>query len=799
MGQRLLLGLLALFLLGEVAACQDKEAEEPRVSADGAPLLRHRYQFRATANGFEIAKNGKAFAPFWPVGVTFGMALPGHSAGEHLASRAQVGRWLATAAEIGANAVQVSTVQAPAFYQELRLWNLHHQDQPLFLLQGAWILEPLEKVELEGTGDYLHPLVRQWNRDEVDKVVDVIHGKRTIAEPSPQQPLNYGRAFGNFDADVSPWLLGYVVGRELEPQTVAVTLAKHPDPKLATYAGTYIAANKGNAIDAMLAELMDYLASLEQTRYQQQHPIGVENAVKLDPLVHPTEPAPPLSDADAYTVDPRTVAATAKFTAGLFVTYPVAPYGPEFLMYQPDYAAIADGDGANPFLGYLKQLRAAHQDFAFLVGSGVPSSLGCGHFSPQGLHFGGHDEWMQGWADLKIARAAVQAGSNGLFLSGIIDEWFRRAAVSAALAPPPAQQHLWFNAINPAQHFGLVALRPGSPEDFHAIDGKPGSDWQGKVPLLSKGLAPAAPLGDGYDDMRHLQSIAVDSDAGYLHLLIKVKSLDPDGNGKVDWDRVDYAIALDTVDPQRGDSRLDPAGQVQVERRVEFQVVIRSDADVKLLVDRPYDLFGLSYKVRESWQKYRSVANDAGEFNLVRLLSNDRSLWLKPATAAAPADQMELAPRLVHEVGRLDTGPEELRTHSSFWYDREQGTLELRIPWALLNFADPSSHLVVDDTGSHPTQVSLSESPTVGVAVVAYSASTEGPQHLLADALPPPLAVPSDPGQPKQWLVPHSAAASYRWKPWQGQPPLHEVRKKSFYVLREHLRSVLPASAQVAP
>ena len=785
-------------VVAALSACQQEEQQAPAFSADGTPLLRHRYQFRATSKGFEIAKDGKVFAPFWPLGVNFGMALPGHSAGEHLATRDQVGRWLATAAELGANAVQVNTVQTPAFYQELRKWNLYHQDQPLFLLQGAWILEPVEKAELEGTGDYLHPLVRAWNRDEISKVVDVVRGQRLIAEPSAQQPLHYGRAFGLFDADVSPWLLGYVVGRELEPQTVAVTLAKHPDPKLGTYAGAYFGANGGHAVEGMLAELMDYLAELEQARYQTQHPIGLENGPKLDPIQHPSEPAPPLSDADAYVLDPRKVGPTAKFKAGMFVSYQVAPYAPDFLMYQPEYAAVADADGANPLLGYLTQLRAVHKDVAFLVGgSGVPASLGCGRFSPQGLHFGGHDEWMQGWADLKIARTAVQVGSNGFFLNGIIDEWFRRSAVSDALAPPPSQQHLWFNAVNPAQHFGLIALRPGSPEDFHAIDGKVGSDWQAKAPLLAKSTAPASPLGDGWDDMRQLQSVTVDSDAGYLHLLIAVKSLDPDGNGKVEWGKVDYAIALDTVDPQRGDSRLDPAGHVQVERRVEFQIVIHSDTDVQLLVDRPYDLFGLAYRVRETWQKYRSVANDAGEFQLVRWLSNDRYVWTKPATASTPATQVVLAPRWVHEVGRLDTGPEDQRTHSSFWFDREQGTLELRIPWALLNFADPSSRLVVDDNGSHPTQIALSESATIGVAVLAYGTTTEGQEHALADALPPPLPAPGSTAQAKQWWIP--AAPAYSCKTWQGAPPFHEFRKKSFYVLREHLRSVVPASAQVAP
>lgn len=772
---------LAVLALVALAACSD--ADPPPHGADGLPPLQHRYRFRAHGAQLEIAKDKGAFRGFWLAGIQFGLVLPGTSPGEHLATRPLIDRWLAAAAELGVNTVEVDTIQTPAFYRALRAWNLHHQDRPLFLLQGVGMLEPADKAELEGTGDYLHPEVLAWGRDEADKVVDVVHGRRTIPEPTPQQPIGYGRAFGVFDADVSPWLVGFAVGHDLEPGTAALSLAKHPDPALAEFAGAYVGAHGGTALEAVLAALADQVAGLEQARYGELHPIGIVNAPALDPLSHPSEPPPPLSNADALTLDPDRVTATPKLTTGLFTIYNVEPWQPNFLLYEPAYVAVTDADGVNPLLGYLGQLRARHAARPLVIGAlGVPAAQGCGRFSPSGMHFGGLDEPGQGWADLRLLRSAVSAGANGAVLRGIADQWFARSAASDAVALPSQRQRLWYNALNPAQHLGLIGLLPGPQLGGHQIDGL-ADDWAARPAWLAKTGPVAAPVGDGQDAARTLTALHLDSDAGYLHLLLRVADLDPDGNGEVDWDRLDYVIALDTVDGARGDGRLDPAGHVEVGQRVEFQVRIHSASDVQLWVDRPYDLFGIGQGIRETWQLYRSVANDAGQFQLVRWLANPP---LPP-----------LAPPLAHEVGRLPTGPQAQRSDSGFWFDIAGGTLELRIPWALLAVADPSSLQVIDDDGSAPLHATTRTTDGIAAMAVAYAGSAEQ-EAQLADALPAPQ--PLAPGAAgKRWTLPAAGAPRYTWAGWEQPPPYREVRKQSYFVLREHLRGALPAAAEVPP
>ena len=50
-------------------------------------------------------------------------------------------------------------------------------------------------------------------QSEMRRVVDLVHGAATI-------PARPGHAAGRYDADVSPWTLAYIIGREWEPFAV---------------------------------------------------------------------------------------------------------------------------------------------------------------------------------------------------------------------------------------------------------------------------------------------------------------------------------------------------------------------------------------------------------------------------------------------------------------------------------------------------------------------------------------------------------------------------------------------------
>lgn len=760
-------------------------------------VVNFRYQFRSTKAGFEVSSNGGKYAPFWPIGVNFSLATPGHSPGEYLATRGQIMRWLETAGELGANVVRTYTVQSPEFYQELRKYNLDHQQKPLFLIQGATLLDPSDDPELVADPNYLHAKVAAFLKDDIEKAVDAAHGQRVIPPGDKAHPGNFGRAYGTYNADLAPWLFGYVIGRELNPQYVEATKKKPENTAAALYhyaEGKFVALPNGEVIDVFAAKHLDLLVTYELAHYAAQHPVAWLNWPTTDPLKHYTEQPSPASYEDAFALNLNGLEARGAFTAGIFMAYHTFPYYPDFMLYQPEYAVATDADGPNPYLGYLQDLRKIHPNFALLVAeTGVPSSQGCAHFAQSGMNHGGFNELQQGWANLRALRTVAQAGANGALLSGMIDEWYRKTWLTAPLTLPAGRQQFWFNAASADQQFGLVAFDPGAPGKAHQIDGDD-ADWAGLKPNATKTFPLLSPRGDGFDAMRTLKDVTIHSDAGYLHVRLRVESLDPDGDGKVQWDRVDYAVLIDTIDPFRGDSRLDPDGKLQTERRVEFQVRIHSATDVQLLVDRPYDMVGAG-QVREPWQKYRSVTNDDGQFNLLQARTNGTYTWHKET--ATGTDFLPLAGDKAQETGRLRTGPQSQESGSNFWFNVASNTLELRIPWQWLNVTDPSQRWVIEDEGKITGQIGTAATPGFGIAVASYGGEGEA-EISVTDTLPLATQTVANDGKSKAWLIPAKGTIDYSWATWDTPPPVTERRKKSFVVLRDNLPTVLPPTAFAA-
>lgn len=728
---------LALF----AAAC----GEDPAGAPDPAPPVAL-HEFRATATGFQQRVAGGGWEPFLPVGINFGLAVPATYPGEFAASREEIASWIEATADLGANVIRLYTVQSPAFYEELRRWNLAHPDRPLFLLQGAWLIEP----EVQPV-DYLADDVQVWFRGEIERVVDVVHGNREI----PEAVENRGRATGRFTADVSPWLLGWLIGREVEPYSLQSTYELHPDAR--SYHGQYFTVEDADPIEPFVASSFDYLATFERERYGSFHPVGFSNWPTLDPLTHETEPPMPVSSEDSFALDVKQIAVDPAFDAGLFVSYHAYPYYPDFVLFQPEYH-VSDEDGLNSYLGYLRDLRSYYEGYTLIVGEiGIPSSQGSAHRTPSGLDHGGMDEAASGRAMSRSIRTILDAGLDGFALFSIVDEWWKRAWIVDPIELPAERRALWFNPMSPEQNFGLIALRPGPADRFHFVDGED-DEWLAS-PLLTGDDRPAVALSDGADGARTLRDLAVEHDEGWLHLRLRV-------DGPVDWEKVDYLIAFDTIDPQRGEGFLDETKRIAAGRRVEFLLRIASPNDVTLSVIPPYDLYGVWHGLREPWQHHRSEAVDEGRFDPMRNLVNWEYVW----------NGEQLGPFVDDPIGTLPTGHEAEVSTSNFWF--ADGVMEIRIPWSLLQVSDPSSLQVID--GDAATGRGLATSTTEGIAVAAVAL---GPDGSLADSLP--AAVPNGDG----WSLPAEGFGVYRWEGW-NRVRYHAERKASFGILQEALPSL---------
>ncbi|MBK9259568.1 MAG: hypothetical protein IPM54_06980 [Polyangiaceae bacterium] len=508
-------------------------------------------------------------------------------------------------------------------------------------------------------------------------------------------------------------------------------------------------------------------------------PSAFSNVPSLDPIDHVVDSG--LDDMES--LDLRKIKTIQGFDAGVFFSYHAYPFGPEFILHEPTFQ-VTDEIGPNAYLGYLEKLRAAYAGRTLIIAEvGLPSSHGPAQSAELGMPYGGLDEREQGEGTLRALRTITRAGMNGAFLFEVLDEWWRGARLVERLELPANRRHLWYNAVSPEQNFGLIAVRPGLEEKHHEIDGV-GSDFP-SLPNALQDASTLAPL-DTHDATRTLRELTIDSDEGFLHLLLRVDSLDPDGKGAVDWEKTDYLVGIDTIDANRGDGCFDVDCKIKTERRVEFLLRIDTEYDVTLHVDEPYDLVGVSHGLRADWQRYHTEVNDNGEFNLMRIMTHD----------AFSYGGQELAPVRHQDVGRFRTGMESTTTNTNFWYSREHGTLEIRIPWTLLNVTDPSARMVVDDyvpgTKGPEAELQIRQTPEIAVVIAALGGTNEQ-EVKVVDTLPRAKK------KGNSWIIPAAGAPTYTWATWDMNPRYRMKRKTSFGIVEQGLREIVPKSAYMGP
>ena len=632
----------------------------------------------------EVRDGAGQWSPTWIKAVNLGAALPGKFPSEFPPNDSTYEKWIALVGEMGANALRVYTVHPPHFYRALRNWNLAHPTHPIWLIHGVWTeLPPGDEEE-----KYDDPQWLAQFRREMEHVVTLIHGDAVIP-PAP------GHASGAYLADISPWTLGYIIGREWEPYSVVAYNALQPDKT--NYGGRYITIARGSPLETWLAEQCDYLVSFEMGRYNAQRPIAYTNWPTLDPLTHPTETGkvqemallrargeqivekPKEYDNDVIGLDAVKMRATAAFPAGVFASYHAYPYYPEFLVVDPGYSKARSPEGPSNYFGYLQELITHHGDMPVVISEyGVPSSRGNAHFQPQGWNHGGLSEREQALADARLTRDIYASGAAGAGLFALIDEWFKKNWIVIDFEYPGERKRLWLNALDAEENYGVIAMRAGRKESSIAIDGDT-ADWKGR-PVLYE----ARPSQPKFSSAMQLKSLRVAQDEAYLYLRLDV--------GRIDWARAHYQIGIDTYRRDLGDRRLPNTGS-RAPTGLEFVLDLRGPAETQLLVDHPYNPYRA---VRIPGSKppatqyvynrpFRTVANDAGRWDSLFVVTNRRRIG---------RDGRIFAP-IGYSRNRLLYGRQADNSLADWFADTTSGVIEIRLAWGMLQLTDPSSRTVL--------------------------------------------------------------------------------------------------------
>ncbi len=697
------ISVLCIFIIGVVSYKIDIGGIEHKASIyrDKDSIA---YMSKAENNSFYIYKNDEWNKVFIK-GVNLGATKPGYFPGEFGITKEDYLRWFQYISDMNANTIRVYTILKPDFYDALYEFN-SRADNPLYLLQGVWINEEyIAKYK-----NAYNPLIKDSFKSDIDTVIDVLHGNKVVT----QKP---GMAYGIYNSDVSPYVLGYILGIEWDPDFVINT--NKSNQNATQYDGTYLYTKNASPFENFLCEVGDSCIRYETKNYNTQSTISFTNWVTTDMLNHPNEP---LSNEDLVSVNLEHIKTKEDFKPGIFASYHIYPYYPDSMNYQKDYINFKDSEGkTNTYRAYLRDLKKNHT-MPVLVGEfGVPSARGKAHDSLYlGYNQGNISEKQQGQMDAAMLEDIYVEGYAGGLIFSFQDEWFKRTWNTMDFDIADRRAY-WNNQQTNEQHFGLLAFDSGQSKSSCYVDGST-QDWSNEAPLLTN----------------RKQELFIKSDEAYVYFMIKNYRLDTDGP---------LLIPIDTIQGQGNVSYW----KMLFERNADFVILIDGRSNSRILVDPYYDTFQYLYGEKLGMIPAATNFNkkNSGEFVPMYLCTN-KSLVL-------PQDKITI-PFQKYETGALHYGnanPSSGEYDSLSDFCAKEDTLEIRIPWQLLNIMDPSTLSVVDDLHIDGIKATKIQGIYVGVGLTDKNATTDKLKMNL-----------------------------YTWNPW-DMPVYHERLKPSYYIMKE--------------
>ncbi|WP_342551885.1 hypothetical protein [Paenibacillus sp. FSL R7-0652] len=661
-------------------------------------------------------------------GVNLGATSPGHYPGEFPLTEEDYLRWFEQIQDLGANVIRVYTVHQPIFYSALVDYN-RGREQPLYFIQGIWSPEE-ELIEKQ---DAYADHIEQRFKQEIAKAVSAVYGDADI-------PARNGESSGKYRTNAGKYLMAWHVGTEWDPSMVDNTNKVHAD--VPQYKGVHFSASaEASPFENWLAELLDYTA-VQEKKYGWEHPMTFTNWVTTDVLDHPGEP---LYEEDLVSVDARHIKPEA-WEGGYFAAYHVYPYYPDLFHTDKTLQTIKDEKGEyNTYKSYLRKLKAEFSDMPVMVTEyGVPSSLGISHLGMGGRNQGGHNEVQQGDIDASLTQDIYDEGYAGAILFMWQDEWFKKTWNTMPLEIPADRRAYWLNVLTNEKMFGLLAMDPGKQErltidgrldDWDTLKDEEVTVWQGKV--------------------QGIREMKMTHDEAYLYIGLTLDQ-------PYDPEQTMLRIGTNTLDGGSQPSNMLPGKTLS--DGLETVITLGKDDESQVQIAKDYDF------------NQRLYGRDG--YNMIpakQLKSSDPfHPWeLAVSLKMTPPDTRSAHPFMAENVGTLKRGttaPGQADTDSLTAWQYNGNQVEMRIPWMLLGFGDPSS-LQAIEYGPLKNGREFSTTTVEGITLVPWLTNRSTQQV-------------SWPGG-EQAALDLKTLPVYSWKPWE-QVQYSERLKLSYEKMRQN-------------
>ncbi len=568
-------------------------------------------------------------------GINISSTKPGTFPGDLKANKDDYLRWFNDIKELNLNCLRVQGLMNPEFYEALNEFNLNNNKQ-LYLLQGI----SLNELSLRDGEDIQGEKVSNELKKNIETTVDAIHGNEI--------PILSSNAKGIYQTNISQYVLGYTIGNELAYDDIIYSEIINDLPN---FKGKYV-QTKDNASDTekYLSYIADYLVEYESKNYKEQRIISFVS-VEDDIMKFVRDGYVNKRNKEKRFIDIENIQKTEDFKSGIFISYNISISKDESLINK------------NVLNKYFTELNKYHSVPVVISEYSVPSSRMVGDFIKNDEN-GYITEKEQGNMLIEAYNAIKESGCAGGILFEWQDSWYRSSWNTKEFFTLDRSAY-WSNAQVFRQNFGLLSFEPGEEKNISYPD-KSINEWKEKNLIVKN------------DEM----TLSMKEDEKYLYFLVEFnKPIN-------ETDRI--YIDLD-VTPNSGINKYDEK-KLTFENNVDFIIDLGKE-NSKVLVHEYYDTF----KFIESRNELKvdpnkiNVKKNGEGFSVVKLHSKAKS-YSEVTNKFKEAKSYETG-KLV--LGNGNPKSEEFNSVADYYIN--ENYIELRIPWGLLNFKDPSTKSIIND------------------------------------------------------------------------------------------------------
>lgn len=549
-----------------------------------------------------------------------------------------------------ANTIKVDELLQPEFYNALYKFNENNHNK-IYLIQS--ITMDTQNLEVNPDPFKLDNMVPY--KDKISTYISAIHGDVTI----PIKEVNNKEFGGKYTKDVSKYTLSYILGSKWNVDVIKTTNETRTDKE--DLDSIFLATKNAKPFEVFLANCLEHAIGYERDKYSYHTPVSILNTPRTDILNQAYNTNP---NDNLVSIDPNVIVPKNEHIS-YFVSYEIFPYEPDFLNLNPKYTKYIDHRGnTNNYAGYLNDLITKHEIPVFISDFGIPSSRGISSISTSNKNKGKNSEKEQGEILVSMFEDIIYQKAIGASIYSWQDNF---------------GNNLWLDRQNPNQNFGIITFED-KPDYFNMTEKELKKEIDTPNYISEKNS----------DDI--IDSIIINSDFKNIYLDIKYKNIES-------YKDINTTIGVNITN-EFGSNVMTSDIKSNLLNNFLININLSSQIDSKILVHSYYDLYNYKYSVLNEFLEKNEEYNNKNN----NIYNPIYTLISEPYTDNVTGNKL---PAINYETGQLSgkiiSG--DKKSDSSFYisslddyiYNEKDNTLRIRIPWNLINFANPSQKEVYDD------------------------------------------------------------------------------------------------------